>query len=102
MTSGAPAVFSQCAGSQCSEPGGLAVAHALFEESLALWKEWGGDQKAVARSLSNLASVAKSQGDYVRARSLYAECLAIFQGLGDRTGVGWSLNSQGDVARDQA
>jgi predicted ATPase len=79
----------------------LAIAHALFEESLALWREWGGDQKAVARSLSNLASVAKSQGDYARARSLYAECLSIFQGLGDRTGVAWSLNSQGDVARDQ-
>jgi tetratricopeptide (TPR) repeat protein len=41
------------------------------------------------------------QGDYARARSLYAECLSIFQGLGDRTGVAWSLNYQGDVARDQ-
>jgi tetratricopeptide (TPR) repeat protein len=39
--------------------------------------------------------------DYPRARSLYAECLSIFRGLGDRTGVAWSLNSQGDVARDQ-
>jgi tetratricopeptide (TPR) repeat protein len=29
------------------------------------------------------------------------ECLAIFQGLGDRTGVAWSLNYQGDVARDR-
>lgn len=28
-------------------------------------------------------------------------CLAIFQMLGDRTGVAWSLNFQGDVARDQ-
>jgi len=36
-----------------------------------------------------------------RSRSLYAECLAIFKGLGDRTGVAWSLNYQGDVARDQ-
>jgi tetratricopeptide (TPR) repeat protein len=41
------------------------------------------------------------QGDYARARSLYAECLSIFQELGDRTGVAWSLNYQGDVARDQ-
>ena len=41
------------------------------------------------------------KGDYARARSLYAECLAIFRGLGDRTGVAWSLNHQGDVARDQ-
>src|SRR5205823_4097642 len=36
-----------------------------------------------------------------RARSLYAECLAIFQELGDQTGVAWSMNYQGDVARDQ-
>ena len=27
--------------------------------------------------------------------------MAIFQGLEDRTGVAWSLNNQGDVARDQ-
>ena len=95
------AVSLNALGVNARNRGDLAEAHALFEESLALWKEWGGDQKAVARSLSNLASVAKSQGDYTRARLLYAECLAIFQGLGDRTGVGWSLNSQGDVARDQ-
>jgi tetratricopeptide (TPR) repeat protein len=72
----------------------------LFEESLLLWRELG-DLKAVARALSNLANVVKLQGDYDRARSLYAECLSIFRGLGDRTGVGWSLNYQGDAARDQ-
>jgi tetratricopeptide (TPR) repeat protein len=60
-----------------------------------------GDLKAVARSLSNLANVVTLQGDYSRARSLYAECLSIFRGLGDRTGVAWSLNHQGDVAREQ-
>jgi len=80
--------------------GDIVIAHALFEESLVLWRELG-DQKAVARSLSNLANVVKLQGDYDRARSLYAECLSIFRGLGDRTGVAWSLNYQGDVARDQ-
>jgi tetratricopeptide (TPR) repeat protein len=48
-----------------------------------------------------LANVVKLQEDYDRARSLYAECLSIFRGLGDRTGVAWSLNYQGDVARDQ-
>jgi tetratricopeptide (TPR) repeat protein len=41
------------------------------------------------------------QGDFARARSLHAECISIFRGLGDRIGVAWSLNSQGDVARDQ-
>jgi tetratricopeptide (TPR) repeat protein len=40
-------------------------------------------------------------GDYERSRTLYAECHSIFRGLGDRTGVGWSLNYQGDAARDQ-
>jgi tetratricopeptide (TPR) repeat protein len=60
-----------------------------------------GDLKAVARALSNLANVVKLQGDYDRARSLYKECLSIFQGLRDRAGVAWSLNYQGDVARDQ-
>jgi tetratricopeptide (TPR) repeat protein len=60
-----------------------------------------GDQKAEARAVSNLANVLKLQGDHDRARALYAECLAIFRGLGDRTGVAWSLNYQGDVAREQ-
>ena len=55
----------------------------------------------MARSLSNLANIVKLQGDYARARSLYAECLSIFRGIGDWTGVAWSLNYQGDVARDQ-
>jgi tetratricopeptide (TPR) repeat protein len=48
-----------------------------------------------------LANVAKLQGDYPRARSLYAECLSIFRGVGDLPGIAWSLNYQGDVARDQ-
>jgi tetratricopeptide (TPR) repeat protein len=61
-----------------------------------------GDQKAVARALSNLANVVTLQGDYARARSLYTECLALFRQLGDRTGIAWSLNHQGDAAREQS
>jgi tetratricopeptide (TPR) repeat protein len=80
--------------------GDLAVAHSLFEESLALWRG-SGDLKAIARALSNLANVLKLQGQYEHAHNLHAECQAIFQGLEDFTGVGWSLNSQGDVAREQ-
>ena len=61
-----------------------------------------GDRQAEARSLSNLANAVKLQGDYSRARTLYAECLSIFEELNDRTGVAWSLNDyQGDVVRDQ-
>jgi tetratricopeptide (TPR) repeat protein len=55
----------------------------------------------VARSLSNLASIVKLEGDNARARALYGECLAIFDSLGERNCVAWSLNYQGDVARDQ-
>ena len=80
--------------------GDLAPAHSLFEENILLWRELG-DQKAVARSLSNLANVLKLQGDFARARSLYEECLLIFSGLEDKSGVAWSFNYQGDVACDQ-
>ena len=50
----------------------------LFEESLAVWRELG-DQRAVARALSNLANIVALKGDYTRARALYAEALAIFR-----------------------
>ena len=55
----------------------------------------------MARTLSNLASVAKLEGEYERSRALYAESLDAFRALGDREGVAWALNYQGDVARDQ-
>jgi tetratricopeptide (TPR) repeat protein len=80
--------------------GEVAIARALFEEGLVLWRELG-NQKAVARALSNLANVLKVQCDYDRAHALHVECLSIFQGLGDQTGVAWSLNYQGDFARDR-
>ena len=76
------------------------MARSLFEESLVLWRKLG-DQKSIARSLSNLANVAKLQGDNWGAGSLYKEALSIFRSIGDQTGVAWSMNYQGDVARDQ-
>jgi tetratricopeptide (TPR) repeat protein len=59
------------------------------------------DRAMVARSLSNLASVVKLQGDYSLARLLYEECLNMFTELGDRNGMAWSLNYEGDVAQEQ-
>jgi tetratricopeptide (TPR) repeat protein len=67
---------------------------------LAIWRELG-DQKAIARTLSNQAGAAKLGGDYERSRTLYAESFATFRAIGDREGVAWSLNHQGDVAREQ-
>ena len=75
------------------------MAHALFEESLLLWRELG-DRKAVARALSNLAIVVNSQ-EIMRGRAGSMRVSRDFQGLGDRTGVAWSLDHQGDVAREQ-
>ena len=54
-----------------------------------------GDQKAVARSLSNLANIVKLQGDNPGAVPVRRESLD-FQTVGDRTGVAWSTNYQGD------
>ena len=65
--------------------GDLPASRALFEESLAVWRELN-DPSAVARALSNLANVAKLEEDYTHARSLYEECLSIFRDLGDRAG----------------
>src|ERR1035441_3182087 len=45
--------------------------------------------------------MVKNYWEYRAARALYVECLSIFRGLGDRMGVAWSLNYQGDVAYDQ-
>jgi tetratricopeptide (TPR) repeat protein len=72
----------------------------LSEQTLAQWRELG-DQNTVARALSNLANVAKLEGDHKQALDLYAECVAVFRDLGDETGLAWTLNYQGDVARDQ-
>ena len=80
--------------------GDIATARALLEESLREFRDLG-EPRAIARSLSNLANIVKSQGDYDTARSLHEECLAIFLQMGDRAGVAWSFNYQGDIARDQ-
>ena len=45
------------------DQGNVALAHSLFQESLTLWRELG-DLQAIARALSNLASVLKMQGEY--------------------------------------
>jgi len=74
----------------------VGLAGSLFEESLALWRE-SGDQKAVARSLSNLATIAKLQAT-MSARVPSTRSATQFSGTWEiETGVAWSLNYQ-DVA----
>ena len=59
------------------------------------------DRLAIARCLHNLANVVKVRGDYSRARWALREATDIFEAVGDRSGAAWSINQQGDIAREQ-
>ena len=52
------------------DDGEVSTARSLFEESLAIWRGLN-DRAMVARALSNVASVVKSQRNYALARSLH-------------------------------
>ena len=87
-------------GAMARDRGELHAGAALFEESLVLVERiWRSDGLKLVLSVT--WRVSSNCRATTPARSLYAECLSIFQGLGDRAGVAWSLNYQGDVARDQ-
>jgi tetratricopeptide (TPR) repeat protein len=45
--------------------------------------------------------VSKARGDYSRAQAALQEATAVFAELGDRSGAAWSINQQGDIAREQ-
>jgi ATP/maltotriose-dependent transcriptional regulator MalT len=61
--------------------GNLAVARALGEESLMLFRDLG-DKQSVAYLLNHLGSLAVEQGEYTRGRDLLTESLTINRELG--------------------
>ena len=67
------------------------------------WRSGGnwGDLRGIAVSLNNVGIVASNQGDYVAARPLLAESLALDRELGYRFGIATSLNNLGNVALKQ-
>jgi predicted ATPase/serine/threonine protein kinase len=71
-------------------------ARARVEEALALWGKLGAGKVALA--LSNLANIAKHQGDYATARSTYERILEDYRSVGDNRGIAFTLNGLGDVA----
>jgi len=89
------------AGGLARHQGDNAAARALFEQSLAIYRELG-DRQRIAFSLNNLGVVADDQGDYPAARALHEESLAIQRELGDGWSIAMSLHNLGVLASDQS
>jgi tetratricopeptide (TPR) repeat protein len=74
-------------------------ARSHIERALALWKELGSGRFVLG--LSNLANIAKKQGDYVVARTAYEATLEAFRSARDFRGMAVALTGLGDVAAAQ-
>lgn len=74
-------------------------ARSHIERALLLWKELGSNRFILG--LSNLANIAKKQGDYAIARMAYETTLDAFRDSGDYRGMAVALNGLGDVAAAQ-
>ncbi len=64
-----------------------------------LWKELGSGRFVLG--LSNLANIAKKQGDYAVARTAYEATLEAFRSARDFRGMAVALTGLGDVAAAQ-
>jgi predicted ATPase/class 3 adenylate cyclase len=73
---------------------------ALYERSLALYRELG-DDLGTARVVQRLAVDAARLGDHARARELTEEARATARRLGDRQGEAQALTTLGGIARDE-
>lgn len=76
--------------------GNYAEARSHIEQALLLWKELGSSRFVLG--LSNLANIAKKQGDLKIARTAYEKTLEAFEASGDLRGTAVALNGLGDVA----
>jgi hypothetical protein len=57
-----------------------------------------GNKEGIANSLNSLGDLADNEGDYVKARTLYEESLALARELGNKVGIPASLARLGAVA----
>jgi len=94
------AVVLVALGNQCVVRRDYERARRFLEEGLEVWHQLGEDA-AFARSLANLAFVARSQGRLGESRALYQRAASMFDRLSDRLSRAWAVNHEGDVARDQ-
>ena len=79
-----------------TKAGRYTEARAHIERALTIWKELGSGSFILG--LSNLANIAKRQGDYAIARTAYESTLEAFRATGDRRGMAGALSGLGDVA----
>jgi tetratricopeptide (TPR) repeat protein len=89
----------RCAARLTMYLGNRVAARALYEESLAIFRELGM-KRDIAWTLAFLGWVHAEAGQGA-AQALYEESLAIFRELGDKFGIADGLNSLGGVARRQ-
>jgi predicted ATPase len=82
-----------------NKAGRFSDARSHIERALLLWKELGSSKFVLG--LSNLANIAKKQGDYAIARTAYEATLQAFRSAGDIRGAAVALNGLGDVAAAQ-
>jgi predicted ATPase/DNA-binding SARP family transcriptional activator len=77
--------------------GDIAVAAALLQESLDLYRELG-DEEGIARAIAELGGVAIAEQDLDRAAALYEEAVSLFRSQGRLSRVGASLGNLGTIA----
>jgi hypothetical protein len=58
----------------------------LYEQGLEIFRELG-DRWGIAGTLADLGSLAREQGNYSAAHSLYAESIKLFQELDHKRGI---------------
>jgi predicted ATPase/DNA-binding CsgD family transcriptional regulator/Tfp pilus assembly protein PilF len=104
LASDAPATLRAHAlvalGSLALHQSDYAAARALFEESLAVWRELGEPGGSIG-ALANLGAVYLQQGDLDKAERSFEDALAIQRRIGDRLGIIESLNSLANVAHER-
>ncbi len=86
------------AGILAMEQGDNERGTALFERSLALYRELG-DKRGLARSLGGLGMVALDHAEHGRAETLYTEALGLAREIGATDIMGSLLNNLGETAR---
>jgi predicted ATPase/DNA-binding CsgD family transcriptional regulator len=83
--------------------GNLSLARSLLEEASTTFQgeEDPWDQNSKAFALSHLARVVAFEGDFVKARALYEQCLAISKQVGFKTDMPFHLEGLAAVVAAQ-